>query len=149
EELEEYARQFNNGEDLNLYDFSKIDFNGEFFKSLPPPDRYNILNAARLRSRLRMGLSKEQLEEMFPNRMDFSRFQIERVKERNNLTQLLMKEVGMTGLDLTINGGGRIAGERDREYILVKNDGVEGGWALGVVSKEKDIGEAHKPIDID
>ncbi|KAL9947379.1 DNA repair protein rad2 [Verticillium nonalfalfae] len=149
EELEEYARQFNNGEDLNLYDCSKIDFNGEFFKSLPPPDRYNILNAARLRSRLRMGLSKEQLEEMFPNRMDFSRFQIERVKERNNLTQLLMKEVGMTGLDLTINGGGRIAGERDREYILVKNDGVEGGWALGVVSKEKDIGEAHKPIDID
>ncbi|KAM0335335.1 hypothetical protein ACHAQA_000380 [Verticillium albo-atrum] len=149
EELEEYARQFNNGEDLNLYDFSKIDFDGEFFKSLPPPDRYNILNAARLRSRLRMGLSKEQLEEMFPNRMDFSRFQIERVKERNTLTQLLMKEVGMTGLDLTITGGGRIAGEKDREYILVKNDGVEGGWALGVVSKEKDIGEAHKPIDID
>ncbi|KAM0288041.1 hypothetical protein ACHAQH_000109 [Verticillium albo-atrum] len=149
EELEEYARQFNNGEDLNLYDFSKIDFSGEFFKSLPPPDRYNILNAARLRSRLRMGLSKDQLEEMFPNRMDFSRFQIERVKERNNLTQLLMKEVGMTGLDLTVSGGGRIAGEKDREYILVKNDGVEGGWALGVVSKEKDIGEAHKPIDID
>jgi len=49
EELEEYARQFNNGEDINLYDFSKIDFDGEFFKSLPPADRYNILNAARLR----------------------------------------------------------------------------------------------------
>ncbi|KXH52568.1 DNA excision repair protein [Colletotrichum simmondsii] len=149
EELEEYARQFHNGEDINLYDFSKIDFDGEFFRSLPAADRYNILNAARLRSRLRMGLSKEQLDEMFPNRMDFSRFQIERVRERNNLTQRLMKEAGMTGLDLTLNGGGRIAGEKDREYILVKNDGAEGGWALGVVSKEKDLGEAHKPIDVD
>ncbi|KAL0935366.1 DNA excision repair protein rad2 [Colletotrichum truncatum] len=149
EELEEYARQFHNGEDINLYDFSKIDFDGEFFKSLPPPDRYNILNAARLRSRLRMGLSKEQLDDMFPDRMAFSRFQIERVQERNNLTQRLMKEAGMTGLDLTLTGGGRIAGERDREYILVKNEGAEGGWALGVVSKEKDLGEAHKPIDVD
>lgn len=149
EELEEYAQQFHNGEDVNLYDFSKIDFDGDFFKSLPPPDRYNILNAARLRSRLRMGLSKEQLDDMFPDRMAFSRFQIERVKERNHLTQRLMKEAGMTGLDLTIGGSGRVAGEKDREYILVKNEGVEGGWALGVVSKEKDVGEAHKPIDVD
>lgn len=149
EELEEYARQFHAGEDINLYDFSKIDFDGEFFKSLPPPDRYNILNAARVRSRLRMGLSKEQLDDMFPDRMAFSRFQIERVKERNHLTQRLMLEVGMTGTDLTLGINGRIAGEKNREYILVKNDGVEGGWALGVVSKEKDVGEAHKPIDVD
>lgn len=149
EELEEYARQFNSGEDVNLYDFSKIDFDGEFFKSLPPPDRYNILNAARLRSRLRMGLSKEQLDVMFPNRMDFSRFQIERVQERNRLTQRLMLEMKMTGLDLTINGGGRIAGDRNREYILVKNDNLEGGYALGVLTQEKDIGQRHKPIDVD
>ncbi|KAH7155437.1 hypothetical protein B0J13DRAFT_545574 [Dactylonectria estremocensis] len=149
EELEEYARQFHDGEDVNLYDFSKIDFDGEFFKSLPPPDRYNILNAARLRSRLRMGLSKEQLDDMFPDRMAFSRFQIERVKERNHLTQRLMSEVGMTGLDLTLGVNARVAGERNREYILVKNEGAEGGWALGVVSKEKDVGEAHKPIDVD
>lgn len=150
QELEDYARQFHNGEDVNLYDFSKIDFDGEFFKSLPAADRYKILNAARLRSRLRMGYSKDQLDDMFPDRMAFSRFQIERVKERNHLTQRLMHEAGMTGLDLTIGGGvSRVAGEKDREYILVKNDGAEGGWALGVVSKEKDIGEAHKPIDVD
>ncbi|OTB04497.1 hypothetical protein M426DRAFT_320855 [Hypoxylon sp. CI-4A] len=149
EELEEYARQFNSGEDINVYDFSKIDFEGEFFRSLPPVDRYNILNAARLRSRLRMGLSKEQLDTMFPDRMAFSRFQIERVRERNHLTQRLMQEAGMTGTDLTLAKNARIAGERDREYILVKNEGAEGGWALGVVSKDRDQGEAHKPIDVD
>lgn len=149
EELEEYARQFNSGEDVNLYDFSKIDFDGEFFKSLPAADRYNILNAARVRSRLRMGLSKEQLDTMFPNRMEFSRFQIERVQERNRLTQRLMFEMNMAGTDLTVSGGGRIAGERNREYILVKNDSLEGGYALGVLTQEKDIGERHKPIDVD
>ncbi|KAI8626774.1 PIN domain-like protein [Xylariaceae sp. FL1651] len=149
EELEEYARQFHSGEDINLYDFSKIDFEGEFFRSLPAADRYNILNAARIRSRLRMGLSKEQLDGMFPDRMAFSRFQIERVRERNHLTQRLMQEAGMTGTDLTLGVNARIAGEKDREYILVKNDGAEGGWALGVVSREKDRGEIHKPIDVD
>lgn len=149
EELEEYARQFDNGEDINLYDFSKIDFNGEFFQSLPAVDRYNILNAARLRSRLRMGLSKEQLEEMFPDRMAFSRFQIERVRERNELTQRLMHLNGMNDDGMFGAAGGRIAGEKDREYVLVKNDGIEGGWALGVVTIDKSLGERSKPIDVD
>ena len=150
EELEEYARQFHTGEDVNIYDFSKIDFNSPFFLSLPASDRYNILNAARLRSRLRMGYSKEQLDTMFPNRMAFSKFQIDRVKERNELTQRLMNINGMNGEDamLGINNGARIAGEKGKEYVLVKNDGVEGGWALGVVSN-KGEGERNKPIDVE
>ncbi|MCJ1276400.1 DNA repair protein rad2 [Puttea exsequens] len=150
EELEEYARQFHTGEDVNIYDFSKIDFNSPFFLSLPASDRYNILNAARLRSRLRMGYSKEQLDTMFPDRMAFSRFQIDRVKERNELTQRLMNLNGMNGEDamLGINDGGRVAGEKGKEYVLVKNDGVEGGWALGVVSN-KGEGERSRPIDVE
>ncbi|KAL8870517.1 MAG: hypothetical protein Q9174_003459, partial [Haloplaca sp. 1 TL-2023] len=147
EELEEYARQFHTGEDINVYDFSKIDFNGPFFQSLPASDRYNILNAARLRSRLRMGYSKEQLDTMFPDRMAFSKFQVERVRERNELTQRLMNINGMNGED-AFDGGGRVAGEKGKEYVLVKNDGVEGGWALGVVSN-KGEGERNKPIDIE
>lgn len=150
EELQEFSRQHSSGENIDVYDFSKIDFDGEFFKSLPTVDRYNILNAARLRSRLRMGLSKEQLEEMFPDRMAFSRFQVERVRERNELTQRLMNLNGMNRDDVMFGvGSGRIASERGREYILVKNDGVEGGWALGVVSTDKDVGKRHKPIDVD
>ncbi|KAI9783006.1 MAG: DNA repair protein rad2 [Peltula sp. TS41687] len=150
EELEEYARQFHSGEDINLYDFSKIDFDSPFFSSLPASDRYNILNAARLRSRLRMGYSKDQLDTMFPDRMAFSRFQIERVRERNDLTQRLMNLHGMNGDDAMfgVNGGGRVAGEKGKEYVLVKNDGVEGGWALGVVSN-KDEGGRNQPIDVD
>ncbi|MCJ1309200.1 DNA repair protein rad2 [Agyrium rufum] len=150
EELEEYARQFHTGEDINIYDFSKIDFDSDFFLSLPASDRYNILNAARLRSRLRMGYSKEQLDTMFPDRMAFSRFQVERVTERNELTTRLMNINGMNGEDamLGINKGSRIAGERGKEYVLVKNDAVEGGWALGVVSNKPE-GERSQPIDVE
>lgn len=112
--------------------------------SLPAADRYNILNAARLRSRLRMGLSMDQLARMFPNRMEFSKFQIERVKERNDLTQRLMNLNGMND-DLITES--RVAGERGKEYVLVKNTGVEGGWALGVVGPRE--GEREKPIELD
>ncbi|KAK3047327.1 DNA repair protein rad2 [Extremus antarcticus] len=133
EELQSYAKQFETGEDINVYDFSKIDYDSSFFMSLPASDRYNILNAARLRSRLRMGHSKEQLDDMFPDRMAFSKFQIERVTERNELTQRLMNV--NEGGDVLFNGG-RVAGEKGREYVLVKNDGVDGGWALGVISDE-------------
>ena len=145
EELQAYAKQFETGEDINVYDFSKIDYDSPFFTSLPASDRYNILNAARLRSRLRMGHSKEQLDNMFPDRMAFSKFQIERVRERNELTQRLMhvNEGGDTAWD-----GGRIAGEKGREYVLVKNDGVEGGWALGVIGGDEGTNE-DKAIDID
>ena len=149
EELQDYARQFEQGEDINVYDFSKIDFDSPFFISLPASDRYNILNAARLRSRLRMGYSKDQLDSMFPDRMAFSRFQIERVRERNELTQRLMHINGMNDEGMFgVNGISRVAGEKGREYVLVKNDGVEGGWALGVVSN-KDEGKKDQPIDVD
>ncbi|KAJ5602015.1 hypothetical protein N7510_011549 [Penicillium lagena] len=148
EELEEYARQFHQGQDINLYDFSKIDFDSSFFLSLPATDRYNILNAARLRSRLRMGYSKEQLDTMFPDRMAFSKFQIDRVKERNDLTQRLMNINGMNGEEAFYNSGKRIAGERGREYVLVKDSAMEGGWVLGVVGN-KDEGQEDKPIDLD
>jgi DNA excision repair protein ERCC-5 len=149
EELQAYAGQFNTGENVNFYDFSKIDFNGMFFQSLPPADQYNILNAARLRSRLRMGYSKEQLDTMFPDRMAFSKFQIERVRERNELTQRLMQLQGMT-IDhtLTMDATGRVAGEKGREYVLVKNDGVEGGWVLGVMTKDEGL-TRQKAIDVD
>lgn len=150
DELEQYAQQFYKGEDISLYDFSKIDFDGPFFMSLPATDRYNILNAARLRSRLRMGYSKEQLDSMFPNRMAFSKFQIERVKERNDLTQRLMNINGMNGEDafLGLSSGQRVAGERGKEYVLVKDSEVEGGWVLGVVGNKAE-GGAEKPIDVE
>ncbi|TKA65853.1 hypothetical protein B0A55_09396 [Friedmanniomyces simplex] len=146
EDLQTYARQFETGEDINVYDFSKIDYESPFFTSLPASDRYNILNAARLRSRLRMGHSKEQLDSMFPDRMAFSKFQIERVRERNELTTRLMN---INDGDVKYAGGSsRVAGEKAREYVLVKNDGVEGGWALGVITGDEGM-KQETAIDLE
>lgn len=142
-ELEEYAKDYHNLEDLSHFDFSNLDFDSDYFRSLPPAEQYSILNAARLRSRLRMGYSKEQLDDMFPDRLAFSRFQIQRLKERNDYTQRLMNLNGMND-----TGPQRIAGEKGREYFLVRNEGVEGGWVLGT-TVIKDGEEKDKPVLLD
>lgn len=59
------------------------------FQELPKATQYLILSSLRLKSRLRMGYTKEQLETIFPNSMDFSKFQIDMVKRRNFFTQKL------------------------------------------------------------
>src|SRR5271163_3164769 len=130
-ELEEYAKDYHLLEDLSHYDFSNLDFDSDYFRSLPPAEQYSILNSARLRSRLRMGYTKEQLDEMFPDRLAFSRFQIQRLKERNNYTQRLMNLNGMNDV-----GPRRIGGERGGEYYWGGKGGGEGGWVLGVRGTE-------------
>lgn len=141
DEMEQYAKDYHLVEDLSNYDFSSLNFDSDYFRSLPPAQQYSILNAARLRSRLRMGYSKEQLDDMFPDRLTFSKFQIRRLKERNDYTQRLMNLNGM-------NEGGpqRIAGEKGKEYYLVRNEGEEGGWVLGASSIE---GAREKPVLLD
>jgi DNA excision repair protein ERCC-5 len=146
EELEEVARQSYNGEELKHIDFSSIDFNGDLFKSLPKAEQYSLRNAARLKSRQRMGFSKEALDEMYPNRMDFSKRQIERVIERNELTQGLMKLAGMEVADTSQSGYQRIAASTGREYRLEK---TEHGYGLGVAGIDKSAGDRNKPIEID
>ena len=39
----------------------------------------------------------------------------------------------------------RVASERNREYLLIKNEGKDGGWILGI----RDDGTKEKPIEID
>ena len=145
QELEEYAKDYHLLEDLSHYDFSNLDFDSDYFRSLPPAEQYSILNAARLRSRLRMGYTKEQLDDMFPDRLAFSRFQIQRVKERNDYTQRLMNLNGMNDV-----GPQRIAGEKGREYFLVRNEGAEGGWVLGMAeTKEGEVKDKPVLVDIE
>ncbi|ANB13344.1 ssDNA endodeoxyribonuclease RAD2 [Sugiyamaella lignohabitans] len=130
EELAEYADEFGSQINSGLYDNSLIDFNSEEFQLLPKTTQYQLLNTARLRSRLRMGYSADQLDQMFPDRMKFSKFQIQRVTQRNFLTQSLM---GMAGLEEDLSK--RVAGDKNREYILKKN---ESGWSLGLEPTNKD-----------
>jgi DNA excision repair protein ERCC-5 len=78
--------------------------------------------------------------------MDFSKQQIIHLKERNALTQQLLittDSVGSAHLTIPV----RIASERNKEYVLTKNEGAEGGWVLAIQDKTGTAPE--KPILID
>lgn len=131
-------------DELEGIDLNTLDPASEEFAQLPLTTQYMALSQLRLRSRLRMGYTKEQLEGIFPESMDFSKFQIQMVQRRNYFTQRLM---GISGMDDGNNNGGeagRVAGERDRRYRIEKTDG---GWAL---SLNDDTGSSiRNPVVLD
>jgi DNA excision repair protein ERCC-5 len=79
-----------------------------------------------------------------PTPLDFSRQQIKNLKQRNALTQQLLTttdSIGKAHISIPV----RIASERNKEYILVKNDAEGGGWILGI----RDDGTQANPIEVD
>lgn len=115
-------------------DIDTADPSSKEFAALPLATQYMILSHLRLRSRLRLGYTKDQLEVLFPNSKDFSRFQIEQVKKRNYYTQKLMTVSGMSEDSGNITR--RIAGDKDRHYTLIKNDD---GWTLSLEDDNGDL----------
>jgi len=123
---------------------SDFDLTSETFRSLPTEVQYEIIGDLRLRSRQ---TSFKRLQNMLKNSetpMDFSKEQIKGLKERNRLTQQLLTttdSMGKAHIEIPI----RIVGERNREYVLVKNEGDGKGWILGM----RDVGTRDQPIVVD
>ncbi|KAI5955247.1 RAD2 [Candida jiufengensis] len=130
DEVIESLDDFDHVDGINI---NEVDPKSKEFSRLPIATQYMILNHLRLKSRLRMGYRKEQLQELFPNSMDFSKFQIQQVQKRNFYTQKLMN---VTGMGEDVNVEKRIAGDKDRKYALVKNDD---GWTLALQGGETSI----------
>lgn len=129
-------------------DLDSIDPASPEFEELPKAVQYQILSKLRLKSRLRMGYTKEQLQSVFPNSLDFSKFQIDMLRRRNFYTQKIINVTGMhdggaSKLD-DIDIRSRISGQKDRKYKLVK---TENGWSLGMdIQAGNDI---KQPILVD
>ncbi|KAL6946816.1 hypothetical protein ACO0QE_001665 [Hanseniaspora vineae] len=135
--MEEYQDVLNQIDDeLTNVDLDSINPASKEFGKLPASTQYMILYALRMKSRLRMGYSKEQLEEIFPSSMDFSKFQIDMVQRRNFFTQKLLDSTGLHGQSYLSTG--KIANEKNKEYQLIRTDT---GWAL---SLENDDGSSIK-----
>ena len=123
---------------------SNFDLTSEVFRSLPTEVQYEVIGDLRLKSRQ---TSFKRLQNMLKNSdtpMDFSKEQIKGLKERNRLTQQLLTttdSIGKAHVEIPI----RIAGERNREYVLVKNEGEGKGWILGM----RDVGTRDQPIIVD
>ncbi|KAF8513176.1 hypothetical protein BU17DRAFT_77279 [Hysterangium stoloniferum] len=121
-----------------------FDVSSSAFRELPTEVQYEIIGDLRLKSRQ---TSYKRLQTMLQNSrtpLDFSRAQIRNLQQRNTLTQQLLvttDTIGKAGVVIPV----RIASERNKEYVLVKNDNEEGGWVLGI----KDEGTQAKPILID
>ncbi|EMG45815.1 RAD2 DNA repair protein RAD2 [Candida maltosa Xu316] len=140
DELREEYEDFDHVDGINI---NEVDPKSKEFTELPIATQYMILSHLRLKSRLRMGYRKEQLEELFPDSMDFSKFQIQQVQRRNFYTQKLMT---VTGMDADSTVSRRIAGDKDRKYMLIKNDD---GWTLSLGEKDGEPVNVTKDNDDD
>ncbi|EJU04895.1 hypothetical protein DACRYDRAFT_104789 [Dacryopinax primogenitus] len=124
-----------------------FDITSPAFRELPTEVQYEIIGDLRLRSRQ---TSYKRLESMLRNSrtsLDFSRAQIQNLKERNSLTQQLLLTAEGVGkvIDHHLTIPVRVASERNREYVLVKNQGAEGGWVLGT----RETGTKDAPIVVE
>ncbi|EJD06452.1 PIN domain-like protein, partial [Fomitiporia mediterranea MF3/22] len=123
-------------EDLNVH--------SPAFRELPTEVQYEIIGDLRLKSRQ---TSHKRLQAMLcksKSPLDFSYQQIQNLKQRNDLTQQLLEttdNIGKANVTIPI----RIASERNKEYLLIRNDDELGGWVLGI----RDDGTQDKPIVLD
>ncbi|KIY67260.1 PIN domain-like protein [Cylindrobasidium torrendii FP15055 ss-10] len=128
-------------EEMRPEDF---DVTSPAFRELPTEVQYEIIGDMRLKSRQTSYTRLQQMLRAAPTPMDFSKQQIKNLKERNSLTQQLLSttdSIGRAHIEIPV----RIASERNKQYVLVRNDGPGGGWVLGI----RDDGTKDKPILID
>ncbi|KAJ7761884.1 PIN domain-like protein [Mycena maculata] len=128
-------------EDMRPEDF---DVTSPAFRELPTEVQYEIVGDLRLKSRQTSYARLQNMLKSAPTPLDFSKQQIQNLRQRNTLTQQLLMttdSIGKANITIPI----RVASERNREYVLVKNEGHDGGWILGI----RDDGTRVKPIEID
>ena len=122
-----------------------LDFDSPEFHSLPTEIQYEIIGDLRIRSRQQSHKRLASMLQKAPTPLDFSKAQIAQLSQRNVLTQRLLTvtdSIGNSGLQIPV----RVASERNREYVLVRNSEADGGgWVLGV----RDQGTETAPIVVE
>ncbi|KAF9089548.1 DNA repair protein rad2 [Mortierella sp. GBA35] len=139
DDVSAFLEDFKKEEGLNNID-------SDVFKALPPEMQYEILQEIRQRSRVTSFERVQEMVRLAETPMDFSKLQVQGVIRRNNVThKLLTVNQSVNKIEETVKPG-RIASQRNRQYLLVKNE--EGGWVLGG-RKPTTGATADKPVQLD
>jgi DNA excision repair protein ERCC-5 len=128
-------------EEMRPEDF---DYTSPAFRELPTEVQYEIIGDLRLKSRQTSYKRLETMLKQTKTPLDFSKQQILHLKQRNELTQQLLMttdSIGKAHLTIPV----RVASERNKQYVLIKNEGKDGGWILGM----RDEGTMAQPIELD
>lgn len=119
---------------INQYRPGTEEIDSEAFMALPPEIQYEIIQDLKLKSRQTSWARLEEMVRQSRTALDFSKQQIKQLMHRNDMTQrmLQMNDVANRSNGSPLAAPTRIAGERSREYILVKNENLEEGlgWRL-------------------
>ncbi|KAF9567091.1 DNA repair protein rad2 [Mortierella alpina] len=118
----------------------------EVFKALPSEMQYEILHDIRLRSRVTSHERVQEMVRLSETPMDFSKLQVQGVIRRNTVTHKLLSVNQTVSKAEAATKPGRIASQRNRQYILVRNE--EGGWVLGGKKPTSGV-TADKPVQLD
>jgi DNA excision repair protein ERCC-5 len=130
-------------EEMRPVDF---DINSPEFRDLPTEVQYEIIGDLRLKSRQTSYKRLRSMMKNSRNALDFSKAQIKGLQTRNVLTQQLLTATG-TIAKAHVQIPVRIASERNKQYVLVRNEeDPMGGWVLAMRNEQ---GSASKPIEID
>jgi hypothetical protein len=118
-----------------------LDFQSAAFKSLPIDLQHEIIMDQKLKSRQTSWNRLTDMIESAPTALDFSKKQIENLVYRNFMTETMSDfsknaniVVNPSKQDRKFSGRvetRRIASEKSRQYVLIKNDGDQGpGWKM-------------------
>lgn len=121
-----------------------FDVTSPVFRELPTEVQYEIVGDLRLKSRQTSYTRLQNMLRKAETPLDFSKEQIKNLQQRNALTQQLLittDSIGKAHINIPV----RIASERNKEYVLIKNESAEGGWVLGL----RDEGSQSRPIEVD
>ncbi|KAJ2964977.1 hypothetical protein NQZ79_g88 [Umbelopsis isabellina] len=123
---------------------SDLDVNSDMFKSLPTELQYEIIQDLKLKSRQTSWARLDEMIRKSRTSLDFSKQQIQHLMHRNVMTQRLF-DVNSTVGNEAKSQPVRIASERGRQYVLVKNEDLNAGlgWKL---PGSNDAGTQDSPI---
>ncbi|KAJ1980439.1 DNA repair protein rad2 [Dimargaris cristalligena] len=118
-----------------------VDMDSEVFKALPLEIQHEIVLDLKNRSRQTSWDRFEEMVRLAPTAFEFSQLQIKNLVKRNDLMQKYLTVSGMDHRVASLKPG-RVAGERSREYVLVRNDEAQGGWTMGAARSADKVNSA-------